>query len=170
MACTKHASFKYLVDIGKRTDYFLHFLEEDRTIVKKERFRLLWWNLCQHLLAYLWEARRKMQKFFRRISSPIFQRAAVVSPYLFFLALKKEHHQNINLCFPMFCLLFGKMIHILDKNGDLPYTICHAWITKADFFYSGTWFIRSFWVTILSSCLSSKWGLLKITFSSYKQL
>ena len=119
MACTKHTSFKYLVDIGKRTDYFLHFLEEDRTIVKKERFRLLWWNLCQHLLAYLWEARRKMQKFFRRISSPIFQRAAVVSPYLF-LALKKEHYQNINLCSPMFCLLFGKMIHILDKNGDLP--------------------------------------------------
>ena len=30
-----NTSFKYLVDIGKRTDYFLHFLEEARTIVKK---------------------------------------------------------------------------------------------------------------------------------------
>ena len=126
--CPSNISGRY----WKKTDYFLHFLEE----VKKKGFSLLRWNL--HLLAYLWEAaRRKMQKFFQRISSPIFQRAAV-SPYLF-LALKKEHYQNINLCFPMFCLLFGKMIHILDKNGDLPYTICHAWITKADFFYPGTW-------------------------------
>ena len=121
-----NTSFKYLVDIGKRTDYFLHFLEEARTIVKKGGVQVTIVKSLPAFTCIFVRGEEKNAKVFPEDIFPHISKGShIVSPYLF-LALKKEHYQNINLCFHMFCLLFGKMIHILDKNGDLPYTICHA--------------------------------------------
>ena len=89
MACTKHTSFKYLVDIGKRTDYFLHFLEEDRTIVKKERFRLLWWNLLPAFTCIFVRGEEKNAKVFPEDIFPHISKGSCSISLLILLSLEK---------------------------------------------------------------------------------